>query len=211
MRRIAAVACLVLGLLITARPGSAQLSPVAAWAAHAANEYQVIPNVTYLTASNFDAKLDVYQRRGMTTPQPTVVFFHGGFWAAGSKEAALMSLIPWMEMGWSRGSEPAPDDSRGPARRFCARRAHEDLRDHWRVFGPIRPCGQVMGELRRAWSSDTHVGIPGFRPFRGFAASRQGRGPPVARRVRAVRGDSPRARRHGSSRPAVSLVRHRNA
>ena len=37
--------------------------------------------------------------RGATTPQPTVVYFHGGFWAAGSKEGSLMSLIPWMEMG----------------------------------------------------------------------------------------------------------------
>ena len=34
-------------------------------------------------------------------PQPTVVYFHGGFWAAGSKEGSLMSLIPWMEMGWN--------------------------------------------------------------------------------------------------------------
>ena len=60
-----------------------------------------LPNVTYLTASNYEAKLDVYARRGVTTPQPTVVYFHGGFWAAGSKDASLMSLIPWMEMGWT--------------------------------------------------------------------------------------------------------------
>ena len=26
---------------------------------------------------------------------------HGGFWAAGSKEASMMSLLPWMEMGWT--------------------------------------------------------------------------------------------------------------
>jgi acetyl esterase/lipase len=91
---------LVIGL-VAGRPASAQLSPSATWAAHAANDYQVFPNVTYLTASNYEAKLDVYARRGVTTPQPTVVFFHGGFWAAGSKDASLMSLIPWMEMGWT--------------------------------------------------------------------------------------------------------------
>jgi acetyl esterase/lipase len=79
----------------------AQLSPSATWAAHAANDYQVFANLTYLTASNYESKLDVYARRGVTTPQPTVVFFHGGFWAAGSKEGSLMSLIPWMEMGWN--------------------------------------------------------------------------------------------------------------
>jgi len=82
-------------------PAFAQLSPSAAWAAHAANQYQVAANITYLTASNYEAKLDIYSRRGATTPQPTVVYFHGGFWAAGSKEGSLMSLLPWMEMGWN--------------------------------------------------------------------------------------------------------------
>ena len=86
-------------LLMT--PLFAQLSPQAEWATHAANEYQVIPNVTYLTAGGHEVKLDVYQRRGMTTPQPTVMFFHGGFWVAGNKEAALPALLPWMEMGWN--------------------------------------------------------------------------------------------------------------
>jgi acetyl esterase/lipase len=87
--------------LAAALPGFAQLSPSATWATHAANEYQVIPNVTYLTASNYESKLDVYQRRGMTSPQPTVIYMHGGFWAAGNKEGALTSLLPWMEMGWN--------------------------------------------------------------------------------------------------------------
>lgn len=86
---------------IATHPALAQLSPSATWAAHAANEYQVIPNVTYLVATNYESKLDVYQRRGMTAPQPTVVYIHGGFWAAGTKEGSLMSLVPWMEMGWN--------------------------------------------------------------------------------------------------------------
>ena len=50
---------------------SAQLTPTAEWATHAQNEYQVISNVTYLTANGFDAKLDVYRRRDVQTPQPT--------------------------------------------------------------------------------------------------------------------------------------------
>jgi acetyl esterase/lipase len=79
----------------------AQLTPSATWATHAANEYQVIPNVTYLTASNVDLKLDVYQRRGVTTPQPTVIYMHGGFWVAGNKEGATMALMPWLEMGYN--------------------------------------------------------------------------------------------------------------
>src|SRR5438128_2056937 len=81
--------------------GFAQLSPSAEWAAHAPTQYQIFPNLTYVTATNYEVKLDIYQRRAATTPQPTVVFFHGGFWAAGSKETSLMSLMPWFEMGWN--------------------------------------------------------------------------------------------------------------
>jgi acetyl esterase/lipase len=79
----------------------AQLSPQATWAAHSASEYDVIPNVTYVVAGNTEVKLDIYRRHGVTTPQPTVIHFHGGFWAAGTKEASQMSLIPWFEMGWN--------------------------------------------------------------------------------------------------------------
>jgi len=100
MRRLLIGVSAVLTIAV-ARPGFAQTTPSAEWAAHAANQYQVFPNITYLTASNYEAKMDVYARRGATTPQRTVVYFHGGFWAAGSKEGSLMSLMPWLEMGWT--------------------------------------------------------------------------------------------------------------
>ena len=100
-----AAAYIAFVLLAAAPAASAQPAPVmasaATWAATAANAYQIAANVTYLTASNYESKLDVYSRRGATTPQPTVVYFHGGFWAAGSKDTAIMSLLPWMEMGWN--------------------------------------------------------------------------------------------------------------
>jgi acetyl esterase/lipase len=35
------------------------------------------------------------------TPQPTLVFYHGGGWVAGSKDAAIMSFMPWIDMGWN--------------------------------------------------------------------------------------------------------------
>jgi acetyl esterase/lipase len=81
--------------------GRAQLSAPATWATHAANEYQVFPNITYLTANNFDAKLDVYKRHDGTGAQPTLIWIHGGGWVGGAKESALMSLMPWFEMGWN--------------------------------------------------------------------------------------------------------------
>ena len=74
----------------------------AATAVTLANRYQVTPDVTYLTASNgFEVKLDVYRRRDVQTPQPTLVFYHGGGWVAGTKDAALMSFMPWIDMGWN--------------------------------------------------------------------------------------------------------------
>jgi acetyl esterase/lipase len=54
-----------------------------------------------LTATGYESKLDVYKRRDVTTPQPTLVFYHGGGWVAGTKEASLMSIVPWLEMGWN--------------------------------------------------------------------------------------------------------------
>jgi acetyl esterase/lipase len=65
------------------------------------NPYRVSPNITYLTASNFDAKLDVYARSDVTTPQPTLIWIHGGGWTGGAKESATFNLVPYLEMGWN--------------------------------------------------------------------------------------------------------------
>ena len=90
-------------LIISAAPsyGFAQLSPTADWATHAQNQYAVVANVTYMTATGYDAKLDVYRRRDVTTPQPTLIFYHGGGWIQGAKETSFMSVMPWLEMGWN--------------------------------------------------------------------------------------------------------------
>src|SRR5215510_9252872 len=87
-------------VLITASAALAQ-SPTAEWAAHAQNQYAVQANVTYLTASGYESKLDIYRRRDVQTPQPTLVFYHGGGWVGGTKESAVMSIMPWLEMGWN--------------------------------------------------------------------------------------------------------------
>jgi len=78
-----------------------QLFPTATWAAQAVNNYQVHANQLYLVANNYEDKLDVYERRDAATPQPTVIFIHGGGWVNGSKEGSLMSLFPWFAMGWN--------------------------------------------------------------------------------------------------------------
>jgi acetyl esterase/lipase len=87
--------------LVTAPAAFAQLTPTAEWATHSHNQYQVVPNVTYLTATGYEAKLDVYRRRDTTTPQPTLIFYHGGGWVLGVKASAVPSILPWLEMGWN--------------------------------------------------------------------------------------------------------------
>jgi len=71
------------------------------WSAWVASEYRITPNVTYKVANNAEQKLDVYSRRGDTSPNPTVIYIHGGGWVGGTKESSALSLAPYLEMGFS--------------------------------------------------------------------------------------------------------------
>ena len=93
---------LILTALVVLPSGAlAQLDDTQAWASHLSNQYRVLPNVTYLTASNRDNKVDLYLPRGTDSPAPVLVYIHGGGWVGGSKESSVLRLIPWMEMGWA--------------------------------------------------------------------------------------------------------------
>ena len=71
-----------------------------AGAARLENEYRVVPNITYLTASNWDAKLDLYVTRTPDKPQPTMIFIHGGGWTGGTKEGRdIGGVLPYLDMG----------------------------------------------------------------------------------------------------------------
>jgi acetyl esterase/lipase len=63
--------------------------------------YQITPNITYLTANNFEAKLDVYRRRNVSQPQPTLIYIHGGGWTGGTKEQSSLAFLPYLQMGWN--------------------------------------------------------------------------------------------------------------
>jgi len=63
--------------------------------------YRIVPNITYVTANNFEAKLDVYSRTDTQAPQPTIIFIHGGGWTGGAKETQTFNLTPYLEMGWN--------------------------------------------------------------------------------------------------------------
>src|SRR6185503_19257168 len=95
------VAALLLGLLASLASSPvliAQDSPLA-WAARLENGYRIVPNVTYLTASNWEAKLDLYVTRTPDKPLPTLIFIHGGGWTGGAKEASQIGILPYLDMG----------------------------------------------------------------------------------------------------------------
>lgn len=96
---LALIAVLGLALPVVAqRPAE----DAAAFVAFLSTGHQVTPNVTYLTASGVELKLDVYRPRGASGPLPTVLFFHGGgYRITATKEASVLNVIPWLQMGWN--------------------------------------------------------------------------------------------------------------
>ena len=63
---------------------------------------RTVPNVVYERANGWEGKLDVYaQRTPAPTPMPTVIFIHGGGWVQGTKEASMLTVLPYIAMGYS--------------------------------------------------------------------------------------------------------------
>ena len=71
------------------------------WTYEFANHYNVAANTTYLTANNYEAKLDLYDRRDVQDAQPTLIYIHGGGWTGGTKEGGFNKVLPYLEMGWN--------------------------------------------------------------------------------------------------------------
>ena len=64
-------------------------------------DYEVIPNVTYLIANKTDLKLDIYKPREDKAPTPMVMMIHGGGWVEGSKEGSVLGILPYLNMGFA--------------------------------------------------------------------------------------------------------------
>lgn len=99
--RLLALLVTVIGAFSLTQPVFGQLSEPAISAVDIAFRYRVVPNITYLTANNWEAKLDLYLPRAASKPTPTLIFFHGGGWTGGNKESRSLRLLPYLEMGWS--------------------------------------------------------------------------------------------------------------
>lgn len=81
--------------------GWAQLSEAERAAIQIENGYDVIPDITYLVANNYSAKLDLYRPHDAKTPVPVVMKIHGGGWVEGTKEESALGVLPYLEMGFA--------------------------------------------------------------------------------------------------------------
>jgi acetyl esterase/lipase len=101
IRRASAIFAATLTFAVLLPSAHAQLSESGAFAAQLQNQYRIVPNVTYLTANNWEAKLDLYLPRQSSGVSPTLMYIHGGGWTGGSKEGSTFSFMPYLEKGWA--------------------------------------------------------------------------------------------------------------
>lgn len=101
MKRIFARVALALVCAAFASPVQSQQTDAERVAVLTSVGYRVVPNVTYLVASGYEAKLDLYIPRGRQEPRPALIQFHGGGWVGGTKESASLRFLPYLEMGWA--------------------------------------------------------------------------------------------------------------
>jgi acetyl esterase/lipase len=91
---------LCLGALLVAQALSAQqLDEVTKWATIVQNEDHVFFDVIYQEANNVRLRLDVFTIGSPTVRKPTLIYFHGGGWLEGTKESALLYMLPYLALG----------------------------------------------------------------------------------------------------------------
>lgn len=90
----------ILILLFCATVFNAQNQPTTPFAAESGARYWVQPDIIYGSANNTPLKLDVWYQHDINTPQPTLVYIHGGGWIFGTKETSVLQFLPFLEKGW---------------------------------------------------------------------------------------------------------------
>ena len=83
-----------------AAPGVAQTSSDLQSSVALFQKVRTVPNLVYQRVNGWDGKLDVYAQR-TEAPAPTVIFIHGGGWVRGTKEASVLTVLPYIAMGYS--------------------------------------------------------------------------------------------------------------
>lgn len=81
--------------------GNVLAQQASSWAADAGNDYWIQPDVVYNVAGSYQNRLDVIYPHNATAPVPTVIYIHGGGWVFGTKEGAVLDVLPYLQMGWA--------------------------------------------------------------------------------------------------------------
>jgi acetyl esterase/lipase len=83
-------------------PAAAGPAPVAdTWTLDADSTVEVHPGVVYRKASGVELAADVYTPYPAAGPTPTIIAMHGGGWVEGRREWVTLSLLPYLERGFS--------------------------------------------------------------------------------------------------------------
>ncbi len=90
----------LVSLLVLATITVSAQTPSTPFATEAGSRYWVQPDIGYGTANNTALKLDVWYQNDIKTPQPTLVYIHGGGWIFGNKETSVLQFLPFLEKGW---------------------------------------------------------------------------------------------------------------
>ena len=88
-------------LFLFANAAWAQLSEAERALVTIYHDFEVVPNITYLVANNYEAKLDLYRPSTAKSPTPVVMLIHGGGWVVGTKEEEAFEGLPYMHMGFA--------------------------------------------------------------------------------------------------------------
>src|SRR5258708_4926881 len=102
MRKLRLVIALLGASALAPALSHAQSADAFTKALHIYGSYRGVPNITYLTANNCEAKRDAYHARDSTTRHPALVYLHAGRYGTyhqrdDARERSLDSLCPGNE------------------------------------------------------------------------------------------------------------------
>ena len=165
-------------------PGSMALAQrpagdAASFAAYVSTGYRVNANITYMTQSGMELKLDVYRPAQASGPLPTAIFFHGGGYSVNArKEGAALSVMPYVQMGWNAVNveyrpsgvalAPAAVEDARCALRWVVRNAKEYNVDTERIVVTGQSAGSHLALMTglAPESAGFDRGCPGTEPLK---------------------------------------------
>ena len=106
MRKTRCLIIILALLVLLSSFGATQTVPATAsatqdWSEIVGNHYLIYPDIQYGFQNNYSLKLDVWQRKDVAGPAPTLIYYHGGGWIFGDRTGATPLVLPYLAMGWN--------------------------------------------------------------------------------------------------------------